>query len=95
MLSPGQHRVLSASMALLMLFLGVALFTPLHKHQRGQTTRCSFDGLENAFTQAAEECVELQFSLALVEIRAEILVKGAQDRPAVLASTRAPPFALS
>lgn len=90
--SRSSRRWLGALLALLMLFVGVALFTPLHKHQRGQASqRCSFDGLENAFTQTAESTIHLNQDLSteFLLVRSEVAILFA--RASQSESSRAPP----
>jgi hypothetical protein len=84
-------RWVSLALALVVLFLGIALFTPLHKHQRGKVTRCSLDGLESAFTQAAEEAVEIALLPVAVMLASDADPAVAGHTAVAALCSRAPP----
>lgn len=55
-LTPPRAKV-AVLLAVLLLFFGVALFSPLHKHTLGKTTSCSFNNLEHQMVSLAEAAV--------------------------------------
>jgi hypothetical protein len=57
-LTPSRARV-AVLLAVLLLFFGVALFSPLHRHKLGKTNSCSFNNLEHQMVSLAEAAVVL------------------------------------
>ncbi|HEU0124225.1 MAG TPA: hypothetical protein VFQ91_27080 [Bryobacteraceae bacterium] len=58
MLSPTRAEI-AIVLALLLLFVGVALFSPLHKHTLGKADSCTFNNLEHQMVSLAEAAVVL------------------------------------
>lgn len=57
-LSPTRAEV-AIVLTLLLLFVGVALFSPLHKHTLGKADSCTFNNLEHQMVSLAEAAVVL------------------------------------
>ena len=57
---PAPSRVrIAVLLSLLLLFFGVALFSPLHQHTLGKSTSCSFNNIEHQMVSLAEAAVVL------------------------------------
>ncbi|NWF82433.1 MAG: hypothetical protein HXY18_01225 [Bryobacteraceae bacterium] len=58
------RQILALSMALIVAFLGIAVFSSLHKHQ-GPKNRCSLNGFDQLMTGEAEAAQTVQAAMAL------------------------------
>lgn len=58
------RRLLALSMALIVAFLGIAVFSSLHKHQ-GPKNRCSLNGFDQLMTGEAEAEQAIQTAVAM------------------------------
>jgi hypothetical protein len=56
--APSRVRV-AVFLSLLLLFFGIALFSPLHKHTLGKSASCSFNNIEHQMVSLAEAAVVL------------------------------------
>ena len=88
--APSRARV-AVLLAVLLLFFGVALFSPLHKHTLGKTNSCSFNNLEHQMVSLAEAAVVVVPLAFLVEAGAPPLVFDDFAGLVVSARDRAPP----
>jgi hypothetical protein len=57
-LTPSRARV-ALVLSVLLLFFGIALFSPLHQHKLGKTPSCSFNNLEHQLISLAEAAIVL------------------------------------
>ena len=78
-------------LAVLLLFFGVALFSPLHKHTLGKTNSCSFNNLEHQMVSLAEAAVVVVPLAFLVEAGAPPLACDVFAGLVLSARDRAPP----
>lgn len=86
-------RAVALSLAVIVAFLGIAVFSSLHKHQ-GAANRCSLNGFDQLMTGEAEQAFVIDASSALDwhEVRAALpLSAHAEVRSLFL---RGPPAAL-
>jgi len=78
-------------LSILILFFGVAIFSPLHKHTLGKTNSCSFNHLEHQMVSLAEAAIVL----APVAFHLEASAGFDADSPVatllIAARDRAPP----
>ena len=88
--APSRARV-AVFLAVLLLFFGVALFSPLHKHTLGKTNSCSFNHLEHQMVSLAEAAVVVAPLVFLVEAGATPSVFGGFAGLVLSARDRAPP----
>ena len=88
--APSRARV-AILLSLLLLFFGVALFSPLHKHTLGKTNSCSFNNLEHQMVSLAEAAVALAPLALLLEAGAGLPPASPFTRDARIAPARAPP----
>lgn len=58
------RQLLALSMALIVAFLGIAIFSSLHKHQ-GPKNRCSLNGFDQLMTGEAEAGQAIQPAVAM------------------------------
>lgn len=87
LLSPTRAQV-AVVLTVLLLFVGVALFSPLHKHTLGKADSCTFNNLEHQMVSLAEAAVvlaPLAFQLEAAPVRVvsdpfAALVVSARDR---------------
>lgn len=78
-------------LAVLVLFFGVALFSPLHRHTLGKSTNCSFNNLEHQWISLAEAAVVVLPSAALLEAALSPAPISARYVAVATARDRAPP----
>ena len=78
-------------LAVLVLFFGVALFSPLHKHTLGKQTNCSFNNIEHQMVSLAEAAVVVAPLLFLVEAGSPPVVVDVFAGLVLSARDRAPP----
>lgn len=78
-------------LAVLLLFFGVAIFSPLHKHTLGKSTSCSFNNLEHQLVSPAEAAVVIAPLEFLLEAGALPAVLTPATGAAVPTRGRAPP----
>lgn len=88
--TPSRARV-AILLSLLLLFFGVALFSPLHKHTLGKTNSCSFNNLEHQMVSLAEAAVVLSPLALLLEAGTEPPPSAPFTRDTRIAPARAPP----
>lgn len=88
--TPARARV-AVLLAVLLLFFGVALFSPLHKHTLGKTTSCSFNHLEHQLVSLAEAAVVVAPVVYLLEAGAPPVVCEVFAGLVLSARDRAPP----
>jgi hypothetical protein len=62
--APRRARV-AVVLSVLILFFGVAIFSPLHQHSIGKSNSCSFNNLEHQMVSLAEAAISLS-TLAFV-----------------------------
>ena len=58
-LAPPSRARVALFLSLLLLFFGVALFSPLHQHTLGKSNSCSFNNLEHQMVSLAEAAAVL------------------------------------
>lgn len=88
--TPSRAR-LAVLLSILLLFFGVALFSPLHQHKLGKTNTCSFNNLEHQMVSLAEAAVVLAPVAHMLEAGlADKAQAPAGDRVRI-ARDRAPP----
>jgi hypothetical protein len=87
---PTRARV-AVLLAVLLLFFGVALFSPLHTHTLGKTNSCSFNHLEHQLVSLAEAAVLVAPVALLVEAGAPPVVCEVFAGLVLSARDRAPP----
>lgn len=63
---PASRRLGALLLALLLLALAVAIYSPLHRHEGGNPYRCSLNNIEHCVTEEASTFFVLAFSLALL-----------------------------
>lgn len=79
-------------MSLLLLFFGVAIFSPLHVHTRqGDQNSCSFNDIEHQMVSNAEIAFALAPLALLIETGEPPFVAAPADAHEIAASGRAPP----
>jgi hypothetical protein len=78
-------------LSVLVLFFGVAIFSPLHKHTPGKANSCSFNHIENQMVSLAEAAVVIAPLVFLLEAAAEAEVASALYASFLQARDRAPP----
>ena len=78
-------------LAVLVLFFGVALFSPLHKHTLGKSTSCSFNNLEHQWISLAEAAVVLVPLVLPLEPAAQLVPADPEFFATATARDRAPP----
>lgn len=86
------RRGILIALTFLLLFLSIALFTPLHRHVPGKAGCCSFNNLEHQWYALLEfaAIILVLLDIGLREIRAErqtVLTRAMRMRRG-----RAPPF---
>jgi hypothetical protein len=88
--APSRARV-AVLLTVLLLFFGVALFSPLHKHTLGKSTSCSFNNLEHQMVSLAEAAVVVAPLEFLVEAGAPPVAFDVFAGLVLSARDRAPP----
>ena len=82
------RRRVAILLSFLVLFFGIAIFSPLHKHTPGKANSCSFNGIENQMVSLAEAAVvvipvEFQFEPAppvVIPAAAASAIRDSRDR---------------
>ena len=78
-------------LAVLVLFFGVALFSPLHKHTLGKSSSCSFNHLEHQWISLAEAAVVLVPFALLLEAAERLAPADPEFFATATVRDRAPP----
>lgn len=89
-LAPNRARV-AILLTVLLLFFGVALFSPLHQHKLGKTNSCSFNNLEHQMVSLAEAAAILAPVAHILEPGLPMASAGDDSGRAHIAQDRAPP----
>ena len=78
-------------LSVLLLFFGVALFSPLHQHQLGKTSSCSFNNLEHQMVSLAEAAVVLAPIAEILSVGRAVEATAAVSGSSRITRDRAPP----
>ena len=91
-LSPGYRRGALIALSILVLFLSIALFSPLHRHVPGKAGGCTFNNLEHQWYALLEfaAIVLIVLDVGLRELREERT--SVFTRAMRMRRGRAPPF---
>lgn len=79
-------------LSLLTLFFGVALFSSLHKHSRGNPTSCTFNNLEHQHVSTAEAAIVIVPLAVQMEAADPVRPPTPITRPVLSARDRSPPL---
>jgi hypothetical protein len=82
-------------MALVVAFAGIAVFSPLHKHDLKSPTKCSLNNLDAQQTDGPAAITSLPALSWLGSRLAEERIAQPDLRAAAILSTRAPPIVFS
>jgi hypothetical protein len=93
-LRPGAHtrRGILIAFAIILLFLSVALFSPLHRHAPGKAGACSFNNLEHQLYSTGELAAVFLVLLEIAPQEARVEWHTTLPGVAHLQHGRAPPF---
>lgn len=78
-------------LAVLLLFFGVALFSPLHKHTLGKSNSCSFNNLEYQWVSLAEAAVVILPQVVWLDAVPPTAILAACDKQQIAVRDRSPP----
>jgi hypothetical protein len=91
MFRPGIHRHCAVALALLVLFAGLAVFSPLHKHDPKSSGRCSLNNLEGFVTDGQILVLEIPKLTILGAHSILATFEGVRHRDADTIAARGPP----